>query len=100
MSKHRRGRAALVALSVLGSTPQAPAHSHSRMDYQTRVDAYVPPITAELHGHAVDDAGKGSSLGLSPAGGPCERAYQRALTRSHPSWWDRYEDCVRQEQSR
>ena len=57
---------------------------------QQGTHAYVPPITAELHGGS--SQGTGNGFGLSPAGGPCERAYHRALTKSHPSWRDRYED--------
>jgi hypothetical protein len=86
-------------LALLLPMPYAPGESRPLLDQQM-VDAYVPPITAELRGGSPADAGNAYGFGPSPAGGPCEGAYRRALTRSHPSWWERYEDCVRQEQGR
>ena len=97
MCRLSRAIAGVLGLALLLPMPHLPAQSLPLLD-QHETHAYVPPITAELHGGSSQGAGYG--FGLSPAGGPCERAYQRALTRSHPSWWDRYEDCVRQEQRR
>ena len=97
MGRRRRAITCLMGLALLAPMAHSPGHSRPLLDQHARADAYVPPITAEHHDHPLD---AGYGFGLSPAGGPCERAYHRALTRSHPSWWDRYEDCVRLEQSR
>jgi hypothetical protein len=88
---------AMTGVMALALLLPMPAQSRPLVD-QYETHAYVPPITAEVLGGQPEGSGYG--FGLSPAGGPCERAYQRALTRSHPSWWERYEDCVRQEVSR
>ena len=63
-------------------------------------DAYVPPLTSELQGGLSGSTGNEYGASFSPAGGPCERAYRRAITSSHPTWWDRYEHCMRLEQAR
>lgn len=86
----------VVAFALL-LLPQALAQSRPLLE-QKSSDVYVPPIATDLHGGLSHNTGNG--FGPSPAGGPCERAYQRALRLSHPSWWDRYEACARQEQSR
>jgi len=97
MCRPSRAMTWVMGLGLLVPMPQSPAQSRPLLDQQG-THAYIPPMTAELHGGS--SQGTGYGFGLSPAGGPCERAYHRALTKSHPSWRDRYEDCVRQEQSR
>jgi hypothetical protein len=89
--------ACLVAL-VLLAMAFSPGHSRPLLD--EGADAYVPPLLIEQRGRSSGDTGNGYGSGLGPAGGPCERAYPRAITRSHPTWWDRYEHCMRLEQTR
>ena len=73
MRSRRAAIACLAALALLAPTVLSPGQSRPLLDQQG-TDAYVPPVTAELHDGSTHGTGYGYGFSLSPAGGPCERA--------------------------